>query len=294
MTLDNLRRRPTPVSSLGKVQMGAITGAQLALMIALLAVLAAGGVVLSGVWPPADEPAPAVRPAPISEPAPEPVEPELEPTSTVTPPPMPEPEAEPLPTLAESDEPVRDALADIPLGVPGQQFLTPSNVIERSTSLIYLMAQGDVPYKLLPIARPKAAFAIYDDGTQVVADAAGFSRYDALAQWLNSLDLELLSDALAWFTPLFREAWSYYGGEASGFDMAVLTTLDLMIATPDIELSEARLIRKEAVWVYEEPAIEALPPLQKQILRMGPDNAATLKGVAGRARLIWVEQLNSQ
>jgi len=144
------------------------------------------------------------------------------------------------------------------------------------------------------MARPKAAFAIYDDGTRVVADPAGFSRYNALAEWLNSLDLQLLSDALAWFAPLFREAWSYYGGEASGFDMAVLTTLDLMIATPDIDLSEARLIRKEAVWVYEEPAIEALPPLQKQILRMGPDNAATLKGVAGRARLIWVEQLNSQ
>ena len=294
MMLNNMRQRPTPVSSLREVQMGAITGAQLALMIALLAVLAAGGVVLTGIWPPADEPAPAARPTPIAEPPPAPVEPAPEPTTIVTPPPMPEPETEPLPTLAESDEPIRDALADIPLGVAGQQFLTPSNVIERSTSLIYLMAQGDMPYKLLPMARPKAAFAIYDDGTRVVANPAGFSRYNALAEWLNSLDLQLLSDALAWFAPLFREAWSYYGGEASGFDMAVLTTLDLMIATPDIDLSEARLIRKEAVWVYEEPAIEALPPLQKQILRMGPDNAATLKGVAGRARLIWVEQLNSQ
>jgi len=294
MMLNNMRQRPTPVSSLREVQMGAITGAQLALMIALLAVLAAGGVVLTGIWPPADEPAPAARPTPIAEPPPAPVEPAPEPTTIVTPPPMPEPESEPLPTLAESDEPIRDALADIPLGVAGQQFLTPSNVIERSTSLIYLMAQGDMPYKLLPMARPKAAFAIYDDGTRVVANPAGFSRYNALAEWLNSLDLQLLSDALAWFAPLFREAWSYYGGEASGFDMAVLTTLDLMIATPDIDLSEARLIRKEAVWVYEEPAIEALPPLQKQILRMGPDNAATLKGVAGRARLIWVEQLNSQ
>ena len=294
MMLNNMRQRPTPVSSLREVQMGAITGAQLALMIALLAVLAAGGVVLTGIWPPADEPAPAARPTPIAEPPPAPVEPAPEPTTIVTPPPMPEPETEPLPTLAESDEPILDALADIPLGVAGQQFLTPSNVIERSTSLIYLMAQGDMPYKLLPMARPKAAFAIYDDGTRVVADPAGFSRYNALAEWLNSLDLQLLSDALAWFAPLFREAWSYYGGEASGFDMAVLTTLDLMIATPDIDLSEARLMRKEAVWVYEEPAIEALPPLQKQILRMGPDNAATLKGVAGRARLIWVEQLNSQ
>jgi len=91
MTLDNLRQRPTPVSSLSKVQMGAITGAQLALIIALLAVLAAGGVVLTGIWPPADEPAPAARPTPIAEPPPAPVEPAPEPTTIVTPPPMPEP-----------------------------------------------------------------------------------------------------------------------------------------------------------------------------------------------------------
>ena len=74
----------------------------------------------------------------IEEPAPEP-------PSTSTP----EVIEEPLPRLEESDDAVRDAVGDIPLGTTGQQYLIPGNIIERSASLIYLMAQGDVPYKLL-------------------------------------------------------------------------------------------------------------------------------------------------
>ena len=57
---------------------------------------------------------------------------------------------EPLPSLFESDDAVRDALAAIPLGTAGQQYLMPSSIIERSASLIYLTAQGDVALQIGP------------------------------------------------------------------------------------------------------------------------------------------------
>ena len=148
-----------------------VSRAQQLLMVALVCVVTAGVVVLTGIWPQEDtvivEPAP-IAPAPTAPPVeetppislPEPAIPAVVPTA--------EPAVEPLPSLFESDDAVRDALAAIPLGTAGQQYLMPSNIIERSASLIYLTAQGDVPYKLVPIARPKAAFPIVDDGTQVV------------------------------------------------------------------------------------------------------------------------------
>ncbi|MBL6812948.1 MAG: DUF3014 domain-containing protein, partial [Luminiphilus sp.] len=138
-----------------------------------------------------------------------------------------------------------------------------------------------------------AAFSISDDGTQVVTDPAGFERYNALTQWLQSLNLESLLSSLEWFIPLFREAWSYYGEDPAAFDMAVVMTLDLVIATPEVDLSEARLIRKEAVWVFEDPAIEGLAPIQKQVLRMGPENAEIVKAKASEARGLWLDQLAS-
>ena len=276
---------------IARKQRGAISAAQAALIVVLLLVIAGGVVLLTGIWPPREEPAPAVT-APPPEPPPAPVVTEIEEPAPEPPPLPPEPVEEPLPRLEESDDAVRDAVGDIPLGTAGQQYLIPGNIIERSASLIYLMAQGDVPYKLLPVSRPKAAFPISDDGTQVVTDPAGFERYDALTQWLQSLDLESLLSSLEWFIPLFREAWSYYGEDPAAFDMAVVMTLDLVIATPEIDLSEARLIRKEAVWIFEDPTIEGLAPIQKQVLRMGPENAEVVKSKAAEARGLWLDQLS--
>ena len=279
-----------------RLQTGALTMAQILLIAALIGVVAVGALFLTGVLPQSEQ-VPAPPPTSVPEPEPELAEP-IESTPAPAPEtpvieeaPVPAPVQEPLPKLDESDDEVRDAVADIPLGNAGQQYLMSSNVIERGTSMVYLLVQGEVPYKLLPIARPKGAFPIADDGTQVTVSADGFARYDALAQWLMSLDVEALAAALARFTPLFREAWSYYGEEAEAFDFAVISALDMVASTPEVDLASARLVRKEAVWLYEDPAIEGLPAIQKQVLRMGPDNAAIVKDKAFQARTVWVATL---
>lgn len=278
-------------------QTGAVTAGQVGLIVVLIGVISAGALLLTGNWPFGKDTAPPSQPVaevdvmppvavePAAEPAPEPqAEPPAEPT----------PEPDPLPKLDESDDAVRDAVADIPLGTAGQQYLLPGNIIERSASAIYLMAEGQVPYKLLPIARPKAAFPITDDGLKVTADAAGYARYDALAEWLESLDIKALLSALDWLLPLFREAWSFYGESESSFDQTVLSTLDLILYTPEVDVSEARLFLKEAVWLYEDPATEGLPPIQKQVLRMGPANATIVKDKAGEARSLWAARLTAE
>ena len=169
--------------------------------------MTAGVVVLTGIWP--QEEAVIAEPRPrrarttgpsrrrdaTHQPSPEPAIPAVIPPA--------EPAVEPLPSLFESDDPVRDALAAIPLGTAGQQYLMPSNIIERSASLIYLTAQGDVPTSLVPIARPKAQFPIVDDGTQVVADPEGFSRYDPITRWIESLDAAAIIRRIrSLFTPI--------------------------------------------------------------------------------------------
>lgn len=273
------------------LQSGAVNVAQVGLIAILIGVAIAGGLLLTNSLPP-DDLAPA--PAPASQPEASPpaevetlAEPEQTPVPETKPEPAPEPARPPLPSLQESDATVRDALADVPLGTAGQQFLLPSNIIERTTSVVYLLAEGEVPYKLLPIARPKAAFPITDDGLQVTADPEGHARYDAFAVWIQSLDIESLLAAVDWLLPLFREAWSFYGESESSFDQAVLYALDLIIYTPEVETSDARLFRKEAVWLYEDPALEALPPIQKQLLRMGSANASAIKAKAREVQLLW-------
>ncbi|MBT6353145.1 MAG: DUF3014 domain-containing protein [Halieaceae bacterium] len=284
---------------LSRAQSGAFTALQLALIISLI-LMVAGAAYFLGFRPAQDaeemaEPATTTNtPAPLLEPAiaAEPQAPAEE-TLLESPEPLPsEPMSPALPTLDESDNVVRDALAAIPLGTPGQQYLLSSNIVERTSSALYLMAQGDVPYKMIPIARPTTPFPISDNGLWVSADPLGFARYDSLSNWLRQIDVTAIFEALEWLIPLFREAWSFYGETPDAFDGAIINTLDSIIATPEVDLTEARLIRKEAVWIYEDPAIEALSPLQKQILRMGPDNALVVKAIAGQTRSIWLGAAN--
>lgn len=285
-----MRRHTSPCA----YQVGAVTPAQVGLMAALVVIVTAGTLVLTGSWPLNKTPEPVPKPQPAAQAeiaTTVPVEPPAEPKPEPEPPVEPLSTPDPLPKLDESDNAVRDAVADIPLGTAGQQYLLPGNIIERSTSVVYLMAEGEVPYKLLPIARPKAAFPIADDGLRVTADPVGYARYDALAKWVESLDIEALLSALDWLLPLFRESWSFYGADESSFDQAVLNTLDLIIYTPQVDASEARLVLKEALWLYEDPAIESLAPIQKQVLRMGPANGTAIKDKAGEARSLWVARL---
>ena len=284
-------------STLRPLQSGTVNVAQIGLIAILIGVAVVGGLLLTNSLP-TENSAPPLAPEPASEPETAslaetdlPTEPEPTPEPVKLPEPTPEPAPVALPTLQESDETVRDALGDVPLGTAGQQFLLPSNIIERTTSVLYLLAEGEVPYKLLPIARPKAAYPVSNDGLQVTADPEGHARYDAFAVWIRSLDIESLLAAVDWLLPLFREAWSFYGESKSSFDQSVLYALDLIIYTPEIETNDARLFRKEAVWLYEDPALEALPPIQKQLLRMGPANAATIKAKAREAQSLWSAQI---
>jgi hypothetical protein len=60
----------------------------------------------------------------------------------------------------------------------------------------------------------------------------------------------------------------------SDFDIrsAVLAATTQILSTPQVVV-DAELMRREANWVYMDPELEALSSLQKQVLRMGPENA---------------------
>jgi hypothetical protein len=47
--------------------------------------------------------------------------------------------------------------------------------------------------------------------------------------------------------------------------------IDQALATP-VLVGEVELVQRNVLYEYADPAVEALPPLQKQLLRMGPDN----------------------
>jgi hypothetical protein len=63
-----------------------------------------------------------------------------------------------------------------------------------------------------------------------------------------------------------------------------------VLATPEIEEPIA-LTRKSVMYKYADPQLEQLTPMQKQLLRMGPDNIRRIKE---QARALRAGLLNQQ
>lgn len=201
--------------------------------------------------------------------------------------PEPEPDLPPVtapePTielsLAEANTQLAERLSELQIAPIDEQFASKPNAIERSVAIADILRQGEVPYKLLPVARPKQKFPFADNGLAVTMDPAGFARYDGLTNTLSKLDVNTTITLFREYQSTIEQAWQALGYADKSVEPALLEVLELIMLTPDIQL-DARLLRDEANWVYEDESLEKLPALQKQIMRMGPENAERLKALA--------------
>lgn len=261
-----------------------------ALYLVLAAFVLLGGTLywgLSTQRAPSPEPPPEISTAP-----PAPVEPEVivpaepEPPMPAEVPPEPDFEAEPeLPTisLADSDVVLAEQIPQLNGGELGEQFVMQPNRLERGAAIVDNLRQGSVPYKLLPAGRPTKPFPFQDNGLAVTMDPSGFTRYDGLAATIDGLDVSATLALYDLLSPAAEEAWSMLGYSEISFEEAVLGALGMIMMAPTVD-PEARLIRDESNWIYEDEALESLPALQKQIMRMGPDNAEKVQDKAREFR----------
>ncbi len=194
----------------------------------------------------------------------------------------------PLP-LEESDDAVREALADLGDAVMVEEALQQDDLIQRGVAFTDGAGQGFMSSKVLGISRPAGKFTTVETSRGEVIDPASFRRYDAHARAIADLDTATVVDAFHLFRPLLEQAYSQLGYKGEDFDNTVIRALDLVIATPEIE-GDIAVKPKGGVYIFASPELEALPPLHKQLLRMGPDNLSLVKGQARALRAALLQQ----
>jgi hypothetical protein len=189
----------------------------------------------------------------------------------------------PVLTLEESDETVREALSGAGSPELIEVPLSQDELLLRGSAFIDGLSRGVVLYKALSLPRPEGKFATQTvEGRQVIAPE-NYDRYDTYAQAIADLDTASLVSAFHGFRPLLEEAYGQLGYDSAGFDNALIRSLDLVITTPEVD-SEVAVKAKGGVYIFADPTLESLPPLQKQLLRMGPDNLALVKRQARALR----------
>jgi hypothetical protein len=247
----------------------------------LAAVLAVAGVVWwqgrEGALPPKPQP-PATPPSP-EEPAIA-VEPVPAPAPTRTPEPLPtvaEPAQEPvvLPSLDESDPYVREVV--LAMSPQLADWLNRDQVVRRFAVVMDSAAVGDVPRRQLAFLAPAGRFPVIERGNdRFVMDPQGYARYDRFVDLFTSVPPEKAASLLTTLAPLLSQALSDLAQPAEEPLATLREAIAMVLATPEID-TPVELVRPKVMYKFADPALEARPPLQKQLMRMGPDHVRQIK-----------------
>ena len=226
-----------------------------------------------------DTPRPAV---PEAVPAPRrleeatPAEPPPEPPPIQPEPPEPDPIV--LPPLDESDAFVREHLVGELVGTAGADWLDESDLVLRAAAVIANGRDGNIPTRLLGFARVPGAFEVEDpDGVTVIAPAT-HARYDALVETATAIPPGQAAELIVLLEPLLVEGLAMLGRPEA--PRAMLTaTLQHVLDTP-VTQSPIAVEQPKVFYLFKNPTLESRSALQKQLLRMGPDNVRALKAYA--------------
>lgn len=186
-------------------------------------------------------------------------------------------------TPEQADALLRQKLSDAGARPVLKKLLVDYQPLEVSAALIDGLGRGVILRKFLPAVSHSEKFSVVTQDDGYYMNPIGFMRYDAYADAIAALDIGVLVKAFDVLRPAYEQAYGYLGLDPGDFDNAVIRILDLVITTPEIG-EPIPLVPKAVVYLYADPGLESLPAVQKQLLRMGPDNIRRIKQQAQALR----------
>jgi hypothetical protein len=179
-----------------------------------------------------------------------------------------------LPALDASDDFVRTQVGALSerLG----DWLAQDDLVRRFAVVIENGARGEVPRRQLTFLAPPAKFPVREVDGRLFVDPAGYGRFDGFVDTVLSVPPEQAAALLRTLAPLLREALAELGVEQPDPIAAVRAAIAQALRTPDLE-GDVELVQPQVLYRYADPALEALPPITKQLLRMGGVNVTRIK-----------------
>jgi len=155
------------------------------------------------------------------------------------------------------------------------QYLVKNQAISRGVAMIDSLTSRQVPREINPVKPADDVFIVETLGDRVVMSAENFARYDGYVALIQNVDTAALMKVYRRYYPLFQQAWEQNGGEGT-FKKRMVEVIDHLLDTPDVP-GPVYLAKPEAVYLFEEPGLEAMTAGQKILVRMGSVNASIVK-----------------
>jgi hypothetical protein len=183
-------------------------------------------------------------------------------------------DAPPKLMLDDSDNAVLQTLSDYMAEKSVKLFVT-DDMIRRMVVFVDNTAKGTIAKKHMPVNRPTETFMVLEDDI-ILTDPNSYERYTPYANMFVNLSTAQIVRLYQQFQPLIFEAYEEIGYDADEFNGVLLQAIDELLATPVPETT-LPLIKNSVTYRYAYPEWEQLSDVQKQFLRMGPNNMKKVK-----------------
>jgi DUF3014 family protein len=187
-----------------------------------------------------------------------------------------------LPPLDETDPVVRKLMETITSNPQIAAWLATDHLVRHFTAGVIDVSGGATAVRWVPMWRPASSFRVAQRGRDLIIDPRSYERYDALAAAAASVDAAGAARVYTTLKPRIEEAARELG--EGSFDRALERAIVLLLSTPDVN-DPIRIRQKGVGYAFADPALEALAPAQKQLLRTGPRNVqrfkTSLRAIAG-------------
>ena len=201
--------------------------------------------------------------APVIEVSPEP--PKIEPAPKTV-----------LPNLNESDSFFRNRMEIISSNTDLVRWLSVDDLLRRTASYLDGLSRGVILSKIFPLTQPNGSFTTHMDGETIWLNAGNYERYDITIEALASINMEALAQLFHIARPLIETSFAEMGYNERQMEGIILQAIDRVLSTPII-IEPIELTRESVLYQFADPELEALMPLQKQVLRTGPENTQKLQ-----------------
>lgn len=182
----------------------------------------------------------------------------------------------PLPQLNDSDKAVRDAASQLNPAEKWSEWVNTDEAIRKFVVVINNLASGKISTKYIPIPKPTNKFSSSQNGEKKYLDSASFKRYSPYINVFTKIDNDKFSALYQRYSPLMEQAFSELGYTNKSFHDTLMKAFDVLLSAP-IVTKDIELIQPSVFYKFADPALENQSDVDKQMVRMGPENTAKLQ-----------------
>ena len=236
---------------------------------------------------------PAAPPPAVIEPVAEAPKSPLYPFPKVESPVEPGGELVTLPSLDQSDEYLKLALAGVLGSRMVAEMLAERDLIVRIVATIDNLPRDHVAERVRPVTGLASAFGAEASGSvEFTISLDSYRRYDVLVDLVTNADLNELTEIYGRFYHLFQKAYVDLGYPNAYFNDRLVAVIDHLLTTPVVE-DPIKVVRPHVLYEFADMDVESLSSGQKLLIRMGNGHAARIKATLREFRLL-IAEANTQ